>query len=517
METASRRSPALTGIDWLARKAAELECRLSVHIAWLAVPCGIFYIASTVARDIRRPLWFDEIFTRYISRLDSPGLIWKALTGAADGQPFPFFAIAHYSQRLFGDNAFAIRFPETLGFALMCVCIYIFTRRRTDPLCAIGAALMPLATGAAYYATEGRPYGLELGFCGLILVCWQAAAEFRHRAFVITGLALGVAGAVSSHYLAVLLLIPIGIGELVRTRINRRWDLPIWAAMLVGLTPLVAYLPAMRAIHVYAAGFWAHPTFASFRECYTSLFEPAYLPLLVVAAAGLVVGRGRGGERATPAMPLHESAAIAAFMLLPVYQLALSHFTGVLLARYTIGTIAGAAILCGVGFYRLGRSFTSIGLVFSLCMFAVFVKRELTNISPSESRNENILTPILTRTAATGLPLVAGDPIQFLESQARMDAGLNQRLWYIADAEEIQRATGEDSEDIELLRLRLRAPIHVMAPGQFLSSHRSFLLVQDGAAKQRWLMSYLISRGASVKLQSRDGTLFVFRVDLDRP
>jgi hypothetical protein len=98
-----------------------------------------------------------------------------------------------------------------------------------------------------------------------------------------------------------------------------------------------------------------------------------------------------------------------------------------------------------------------------------------------------------------------------------MDTGLDQRVWYIADAEESHKATGEDSEDIELLRLQRWAPIHVVAPRQFLSAHRSFLLVQDGAAKQRWLLPYLLSRGASVKVQSRDGTLFVFRVDLDHP
>jgi len=468
-----------------------------------------------VARDIRRPIWYDELFTRYISRLDSPGLIWQALKGAADNQPFPFFLITHYSQRLFGDNAFAVRFPETVGFALMCVCIYTFTRRRTDPLCAIGAALMPLATGAAYYATEGRPYGLELGFCGVILVCWQAATEFRHRALATTGLALGVAGAVSSHYLAVLLLIPIGIGELVRTRINRRWDFPIWTAMLAGLTPLAAYLPAIRAMHAYVAGYWARPTFSSFRECYTTLFEPAYVPLLFVTIVGLAMGSRRGAGRAAAATPLHESTAIAAFILLPVCQLALSVFTGVLLARYTIGMVVGAAILCGIGFYRPGRSFNSIGLVFSLCMFAVFARRELTNISPSESQKESILTPILTRTAATGLPVVVDNPILFLESQAKMDTGLNQRVWYLADQEESLRATGEDTEDVSLTRLQAWVPVHVVGLRQFLGSHRSFLLSQGGGGGRRWLLPYLLSHGASVKVESIDGTLFIFRVDLD--
>ena len=115
-------------------RCAELERRLSSQIWLMAILAAVVFFAGSIATDISRPLWYDEIYTRYISRLNSPASIWQALKMSVDNQPFPFYLITHYSQLMFGDNAFAIRFAGTLGFAVMCVCIYIFTRARTNRL-----------------------------------------------------------------------------------------------------------------------------------------------------------------------------------------------------------------------------------------------------------------------------------------------------------------------------------------------------------------------------------------------
>src|ERR1017187_2720902 len=74
-------------------------------------------------------------------------------------------------------SCFAIRFPELIGFLAASLCLFHFIRRRTNALYGLVGMLACGITGAYPFAYEARPYGLVLGFCGLALVCWQAATE----------------------------------------------------------------------------------------------------------------------------------------------------------------------------------------------------------------------------------------------------------------------------------------------------------------------------------------------------
>jgi 4-amino-4-deoxy-L-arabinose transferase-like glycosyltransferase len=496
-------SRELSRAERLLKTCAELERRLSKQVWVLAILATVVYFAGSIATDFGRPLWYDEIFTRYISHLDTPALIWQALTMSVDNQPYPFYVITHYSQRLFGDNAFAIRFPETLAFAVMCVCIYVFTRVRTNRLCAMGAALFPFSSGALYYATEGRPYGLELGFCGLMLVCWQAACGARHRKIALAGLAVSVAGAVSSHYLAVLLLIPIGLGELTRIAMRRRWDFAVWAAMAAGLTPLLVYLPLIRATRIYTANFWAPPSFVSFVDCFKWLQTPAIVPALVVAFALVTAKSTRSAinekhadeKQHAARVPLWEGVAVAAFVFLPVYQVAISPVTGVLLARYVLGMVAGAGILFGFAFYRAGRSAPGVAFAFAITMGVTFGISELNNLRPYPPLREAVVRTLLDRSAGSGLPVVVTEAQDFLDAWNLEDEAGRQRLFYIVNDGKTGSTARPDSDDIELPRLQRIVPVPVFAPDEFVRLHPTFLVAE---ARQTWLIPYLLGRGATV-------------------
>jgi hypothetical protein len=486
----------------LLAKCAELEQRLSKQVWLLAILAAVAFFAGSIATDISRPLWYDELFTRYIARLDSPAAIWQALKMSVDNQPYLFFLVSHYSQRVFGDTAFAIRFPQTLGFAVMCVCIYIFTRVRTNRLYAMGAALFPFSSGALNYATEGRPYGIELGFCGLMLVSWQAACGSRHRKLAITGLAVSVAGAVSSHYLAVLLLIPIGLGELARTGMRRRWDFAIWAAMIAGLAPLAAYLPLLRATRVYVANFWAAPSVTAFVECYQWLQTPAIVPALVVAFA-LATSNHRRDTR-DPRVPIHEGVAVAAFLLLPVYQAAISPVTGVLLARYVLGMVAGAGILFGFGLYRAARSTAGVALAFFATMAVTCVVSEFRNMRSYAPLREATVRTLLDKTAASGLPVVVTEAQDFLPAWDLEDDAGKQRLAYVVNDGNTGSTARPSSDDIELPRLQQIVPVPVFAPEEFLRLHRTFLVAE---LRPTWLIPYLLARGARLTLNREEHPL----------
>ena len=79
------------------------------------------------------------------------------------------------------------------------------------------------------------------------------------RPLALAGLWLSLAAAVSTHYYAVLIFLPLAAGELTRTWTTKRVDFAIWAALLLGLLPLLAYMPLMAESRKYAATFWSRP------------------------------------------------------------------------------------------------------------------------------------------------------------------------------------------------------------------------------------------------------------------
>ena len=196
---------------------------------------------------------------------------------------------------------------------------------------------------------------MEVGFGAAMLLFWQRAVEKDRRWPRLAGLAFCEGAAVSSHYFAVLLLAPLAIGELVRTLRNRRIDFGVWAAFAAGLSPLIANIPLLQATAVYKKGFWAHPTLHSFLGCYALLITPRHSGWMADACCDLYGRRCGGGDRGPIApeskgstefvVPVHEWAALGGFLLLPVFQLAISPLTQVMVARYTCGIVIGASIL----------------------------------------------------------------------------------------------------------------------------------------------------------------------------
>lgn len=497
----------------LTRAIAAAEQWISSHTAVCAFVCAVLYLAGSVFWDMRRPLWNDEIFTRYVAHIKNPAGVFQALAGGADNQPLPYNLANHYLQQVLGDNSLAIRALSTAGFGVFCFCIYLFVRRRAGVVCAFGAALLPLASRTVYYATEGRPYGVELGFCGLILVCWQAAAEFRHRTFAITGLALAVAGAVSCHYMAVLFLVPIGLGELVRTGARRRIDAPVWIALFAGAASILVSLAPIRAALLYAGGFWSPANLRNFLDSYGALIGPRVAPFAVVGLAGLVIGFRRA-DNTVSGVPLYERCMLIAVALLPCLQAAIGPFTHTIVPRYTIGMIAGLAVLTSLGFSWIRKWAPWAPAILAIGMFGLFAIHEFSYVALMPVPSP-VLKPVVLATASTGLPVVAGDPHLYLEEQVRLDKGLNDRLWFIADPDEMLRVSGSNTAELGLVKLQPWAPINIARPEQFVARHPSFFLVMHDFYGQPWLIPWLLNRGASVRAAALSGPLFVFRVDTD--
>src|SRR5207244_3146972 len=113
--------------------------------------------------------------------------------------------------------------------------------------------------------------GLVLGCCGLSVLCWQAAAEGRCRWLALSGLALSLAAGLCAHYYAVLLFLPLVVGELLRTRVRQRLDFAMWTALGVGGSALVLLLPLVYAARTNTGTFWAPARWGQAIETYPIL------------------------------------------------------------------------------------------------------------------------------------------------------------------------------------------------------------------------------------------------------
>jgi hypothetical protein len=149
----------------------------------------------------------------------------------------------------------------------------MFVARRTNAVYGLMAMLLPSLTVAYYYASEARGYAFVLAFGAIALVCWQLAAEGVRRRIALVGLAVALALATSSHYYAILLLVPLALGELTRTLAGRRVDPAVWVAFCFALLPFAAFIQLVRASHGYAAGFWGRPTWPDSARFFSFLFD----------------------------------------------------------------------------------------------------------------------------------------------------------------------------------------------------------------------------------------------------
>ena len=196
-------APEVGAGSWRFRTASALAALGSWTAALITRYEALFVSAAAAgcafvqAWNSFRPLWFDELFTFFVSRLPDLDHMFRAMP--ADGNPPLYHLLARVSLRLLGETSFAVRLPSILAFTAAALAVYCFVRRRRGPVLALFAMLALACSGMAKYGSEARPYALLLAFTGLTLVSWQAATEEnRPRLMPLIGVALGIAGRSSS-------------------------------------------------------------------------------------------------------------------------------------------------------------------------------------------------------------------------------------------------------------------------------------------------------------------------------
>src|SRR4051812_6892081 len=280
------------------------------------------YFLITITQASVRLLWFDELVTFYIAKLNAVGTIWRALANGADPNPPLTHVLMMWSMKLFGDSAVALRLPAIMASWLGLSCLYFFLRKRVPVVYAAAGVFFFMATAAFDYSYEGRSYPLMLGFAMLSLLAWRWTVESSHPYLSAALLALALAGGVSSNYFAVLAFFPIAAGEFVRNIEQRRLEFRVWIALAAASLTLLIYLPLINhAIARFSPHAWNKPRVDVIPDSYTEMIEYILIPAIVVMGLALLawLRQRRTGRRLllTDPLPRHEAVAVLVNMMYP--------------------------------------------------------------------------------------------------------------------------------------------------------------------------------------------------------
>lgn len=492
----------------------------------LRVVCALLvlalFVAGALGRAHVRPLWHDELFTLAVA--EQPGVvgIWQALQTGVDLNPPLYYLLVQQTARVVATESLAVRLPAVLGFALMLGSVAAFVRARCGSIVGGAAAATIALSGVAPYAYEGRPYGLVLGCAGLALLAWQqvdvAPARVTRAAWTLV-LFVALAAAVSSHYYAVLLPLPIAIGEGVRTVRHGRWRPGTWAALGLPLALVWAWRPLIDVAQRFAPAFWSPPTpdaaVVAYRDMLATLGGPLAVALSAIAViAGLTrtgwlpparTPRGRAG------VPGHELAALAAFSALPIAGVLLALFaTGAWHERYAVSAIVGIAGLVAAGLHASGTlALRTVSTALLLAFAAQSASRALDWRVPP--RAPAALTLVGSRaTSLLSMPMLVSDGLTFVELTHYAPRALVDRLAYALKPPSVIARTGTDTENRALQQLaRLTSVLRLERFETFLARDRPFAVI----GRTSWVMEELRARGLPLQWLAADGDVQLFVVD----
>jgi hypothetical protein len=325
------------------------------------------------------------------------------------------------------------------------------------------------------YATEGRAYGVVLGCAAGAMLCWQMAAENRHRRAVIPLLALCLATMVAMHYYAIFFLAPLFLAELVRRRETGRLDLGILAAMAPALIVLGLHYPLIKVAHqLFQVHFWASMSLDNTQSYYTPL-------LLFPIAFGVtfVFPKMAPGDVRLSTLSLYEWVAISAIDLMPFIVIVLSRYgTHIFIDRYVLWAIPGYAVLAGAVLFKGLRGDIAIGVMLFFFMVSIIIQKEISfPLKNHFVHNAGEIYRELDMLPDSQELVVIPHPFIFMDMSYYAKPALRKRLIYPVSRDMDVRYLGFDTNAILLSRLSLRAPIRVEEYHALVAENPHFLLV----------------------------------------
>lgn len=482
------------------------------HLAFIGL--SVLYFAGAGSIGTKRLMWYDELWTHYISRTPDITDIWRALSVLPEFIPPLSFVLTRFSFAVFGYSEFATRFPNMIGLWLGGLCLYVYCRKRFSHSSAIFAFLFLLLSGLYVYSYEARPYGLLIGLSAASFVSWHAYAEGKRRMLIL--LILSVAAAVSVHYYAVFVLLPLTAGEIMRARFVLRKAFPVVGAVtLSALLPILLFLPLILHNLEYASTFWARPRWAAIWETYSFIIGPAVWALAVIVVITIFLRRkpsdpARQEDSLLSKLPRHEVAAILAFVFIPPLGVILGKtITNAYVSRYGIHAFIGLAVLFTAFVHQALPSHPRAKLVLLFALSCFFLLRQV-NVYQSFSsfREEQDRTFAFLRLNPE-LPLAVADPRYFFQLSHYATPDLAPRLVYLASPAMAKKYAGDSMLDDGLILMRNIAPLNIQAFESFRKKGQPFLIYWN-PGPMSWLLSATMHTNCPLELKSQNGFQFIY-------
>ena len=208
---------------------------------WLWAVLALTALAALLrALIVGQTTWGDELYLYEI--VHDTGLRRSMeIVHDTESTPALYFVLAWFSAHLGGDDLLWIRFPALLLSVATVPVIYALGARTVGRVPAlIAAALFAIAPFDLFYGTEGRAYAALAFFSVLSTLGLVRIVETGGRRIWVAVLAVGVAGAAYSHYLAVFVLAAQLVFALVVFRDRRR---PVLLGHAVALLAFVPWIP----------------------------------------------------------------------------------------------------------------------------------------------------------------------------------------------------------------------------------------------------------------------------------
>jgi hypothetical protein len=492
-ETLTR--PAVQPAPLLQRIASFIERRPNLVLpVWIAVYLAVLWRAA------HRPLWYDELFTYYVSMSPTFERFIGGIRFVDLNPPLSYFFVRS-SIYLFGDSPFVTRLPSMLGFLIASLVVFRLVTRR------MGAALGFAALGILWsfsltaYAVEARPYGLLLALFSIATLCWLNAVEAARWTKWHTGLAASIVGMLLTHCFSPVFAGAIGVGELVRAIVLRRIDKRVWAALLAPLSLVPLYIPLIRNAQSLSMPHAFEATLSSIPLFYLRIALPV-LPVMGVMLVLWIAGRNKNISQRVLWRDLakpHEIAFSIAALVLPTVIIAYCIASGVAWwDRYGIcAAIGGCLILTALLAAILRRNVNSSAAAAVLILILFCFTQAGTQLVMEPFGNVSTAY----RTNHPELPFVAACGLTFLEMDHRESPDFVSRLYYLTDKESAFNYVHASAFD-GYAHMRPWFPIraNIFDYHDFVAHNRHFLVLATPGCPLEWLLLKLKDDGARIQL-----------------
>lgn len=465
---------------------------------------SVAYFADMLMRASGKPFWFDELFTVYLCRLPTLGDTFTAVKHGADFNPPLFYMLSRAAQAIVGMGSIGIRLPEIIGVWIFGSCLFLFVARRLGRTAGLIAALFPFFTLARYYAYEARPHGITLGWCGLMLVCWQQIQEDSCSTTCKWLWSAGFGGAMLAslltHVYAVYLLIPfflIEVYSFYRTR-KLNWGVAISLALSIAVA-LPIFLPLMRTYRqVFGTEKPDYLRVAGTTLSFVSqtVGDGVYLLYLFFLLVSLVLYLRSKQVRPEPPASKSDLLEIelllaALFLVLPAPGTINAVFNSVpIFARYFLSYLAGVMILLAYASSFLRVSFNLQKLFANVMLLLLIGDVWLVGMHAYRHKADHLVEPssslILTTFTKTSvedallnnlkpdIPVIDLDKLGCLSLYYYADPAMQTRIRFASEVN-----TDFFSESYALLTKWAHLNLKTVELRPFLASHDHFYVVSS--------------------------------------